>query len=178
MRLKRPTRVSIEQVRITREGNDAIDDHADAGSSGAHLAIGPEIAAMTNAKIVDLYNDILESQDRHPGELYPRVDFIVTSMARYLTRYLNVPPAQRGWRTTRRLADRPRGTALRLGRSVTHAGRSVEASCNRSRSYSLRLVLADFRCAAPTTPRSLNDTTVPGARLLAPIRRRPVPVNT
>jgi hypothetical protein len=97
-----------------------------------------------------------------------------------ITRYLNVPPAQRGWRTTRRLADRPRGTALRLGRSVSHAGRSVEASCNRSRSYSLRLVLADFRCAAPlpTTPRSLNDTTLPGARLLALIRRRPVPVNT
>jgi hypothetical protein len=64
MRLRKLTRVSIEQVRITREGNDAIVDHADAGISGAHLAIGPEIAAMTDAKIVDLYNDILESQHR------------------------------------------------------------------------------------------------------------------
>jgi hypothetical protein len=64
MRLRKPTRVSIEQVRITREGNDAIIDHADAGISGAHLAIGPEIAAMTDADIVDLYNDILESQHR------------------------------------------------------------------------------------------------------------------
>jgi hypothetical protein len=136
-------------VRITREGNDAIVDQADAGISGAHLTIGPEIAGTTDAEIVDLYKDILESQDRHPGELYPRVDFIVTSMARYLTRYLNVPPAQRGWRTTRRLADRPRDTALRLGRSVTRAGRSVEASCNRSRSYSLRLVLADFGAPRP-----------------------------
>jgi hypothetical protein len=62
MRLKKPTRVSIDQVRITREGNDAIVDHADAGISGAHLAIGPEIAAMTDADIVDLYNDILDSQ--------------------------------------------------------------------------------------------------------------------
>ena len=62
MRIKKPTRVSIEQVRITREGNDAIVDHAEAGISGAHLTIGPEIAAMTDADIVDLYNGILESQ--------------------------------------------------------------------------------------------------------------------
>jgi hypothetical protein len=64
MRSKKPTRVSIEQARITREGNDAIVGHADAGISGAHLGLGPEIAAMTDAEIVDLYNDILESQER------------------------------------------------------------------------------------------------------------------
>ena len=60
MRLKKPTRVFIDQVRITREGSDAIVDHADAGLSVAHLTIGPEIAAMTDADIVDLYNGILE----------------------------------------------------------------------------------------------------------------------
>jgi hypothetical protein len=64
MRLKKSTRVSVEQVRIAREGNGAIVDHADAGISGAHLAIGPEIATMTDAEIVDLYNGILESQHR------------------------------------------------------------------------------------------------------------------
>jgi hypothetical protein len=64
MRLKKSTRVAIEQVRITREGDGAIVDHADAGISGAHLAIGPEIATMTDAEIVDLYNGILESQYR------------------------------------------------------------------------------------------------------------------
>jgi hypothetical protein len=64
MRLKKPTSVSIEQVRIIREGYDAIVDHARSGFSGTHLAIGPDIATMTNADIVDLYNDILESQER------------------------------------------------------------------------------------------------------------------
>ena len=51
---------------------------------------------------------------------------------------------------------------------------------NRVNGYSLRLVLADFRCSGPlpTIPRFLNDTTVPGARLPALIRRRPVPVST
>ena len=60
MRIKKPTRVSIEQVRITREGYEVTVDHAEAGISGAHLTIGPEIAAMTDADIVDLYNGILE----------------------------------------------------------------------------------------------------------------------
>jgi hypothetical protein len=64
MRLKKPTRVSLEQVRITRKGSDAIVDHAAASISGEHLTIGPEIAAMTDADFVDLYNDILESQQR------------------------------------------------------------------------------------------------------------------
>jgi hypothetical protein len=56
--------VSIEQVRITREGNEAIVDHAEACISGAHLALGPENATMIDAEIVDLYNGNLESQHR------------------------------------------------------------------------------------------------------------------
>ena len=62
MWLKKPTRVSVDQVRITREGNEAIVDHTDASISSAHLAIGTEIAALTDADIVNLYNVILGSQ--------------------------------------------------------------------------------------------------------------------
>lgn len=61
MRPKKPTQVLIDQVRITREGNDAIIDHANPNFSGA-LITG--IAAMTDAEVVDLYNDILASQHR------------------------------------------------------------------------------------------------------------------
>jgi hypothetical protein len=59
MRLKKPTHILIDQVRITREGNDAIIDHADANLSGARIA---GIAAMTDAEVVEVYNQILESQ--------------------------------------------------------------------------------------------------------------------
>jgi len=62
MRPKRPIHVLIDQVRITREGGDAIIDHADANVSGARVAIGPRIASMSDADIVDMYNDILDSQ--------------------------------------------------------------------------------------------------------------------
>lgn len=62
MRPKKPTHVLIDQVRITRNGNDAIIDHADANLSGARMAMGAGIAAMTDADIVEMYNDILASQ--------------------------------------------------------------------------------------------------------------------
>jgi hypothetical protein len=64
MRLKKPTRAIIDQVRITREGNDAIVDYADAGISGTRLTIGPDIATMTDREIVDVFNGILAAQER------------------------------------------------------------------------------------------------------------------
>ncbi len=51
MRPKKPTHVLIDQVRITREGNDAIIDHADANLSGTRIA---GIATTTDADIVYL----------------------------------------------------------------------------------------------------------------------------
>src|SRR5208283_4695138 len=59
MRPKKPTHVLIDQVRITREGNDAIIEHADPNLSGARIA---GIATMTDADIVEMYNGILDSQ--------------------------------------------------------------------------------------------------------------------
>ena len=40
MRPKRPSHVLIDQVRITREGNDAIIDYADSAIAGTRLTIG------------------------------------------------------------------------------------------------------------------------------------------
>jgi hypothetical protein len=62
MRPKKPTHILIDQVRITREGNDAIIDHADANVSCARIAIGAGIDTMSDADIVEMYNDILDSQ--------------------------------------------------------------------------------------------------------------------
>ena len=58
----------IDQVRITREGNDAIIDYADAGTAagtaGTRLTIGPDIVTMTDREIIDVFNGILAAQER------------------------------------------------------------------------------------------------------------------
>ena len=59
MRPKKPTHALLDQVRITREGNGAVIDHANANLSGARIA---GIATMTDADIVEMYNQILDSQ--------------------------------------------------------------------------------------------------------------------
>jgi hypothetical protein len=64
MRLKKPTRAIIDQVRITREGNDAIIDYAGSGIAGTRLTIGPDIATMTDRDIIDVFNGILAAQER------------------------------------------------------------------------------------------------------------------
>ena len=64
MRLKKPTRAVIDQVRITREGNDAIVDYAGAAISGTRFTIGPGIATMTNREIIDVFNGIIAAQEQ------------------------------------------------------------------------------------------------------------------
>ena len=54
----------IDQVRITREGNDAIIDYADSGIAGTRLTIGPDLATMTDRDLIDLFNGILAAQER------------------------------------------------------------------------------------------------------------------
>jgi hypothetical protein len=49
----------IDQVQITREGDDAIIDHADPNLSRARIT---GIATMTDAEIVETHNQILASQ--------------------------------------------------------------------------------------------------------------------
>jgi hypothetical protein len=64
MRLRKPTRAIIDQVRIAREGNDAVIDYADSGIAGTRLTVGPDIATMTDREIIDVFNGILAAQER------------------------------------------------------------------------------------------------------------------
>jgi hypothetical protein len=85
MRPKRPTHVSIDQVRVTRQGNEASIDHADVSAPSVHLTIGSGIDSMSDADIVAMYNSILDAQwallqewdktvvEEPPGE--PQIDY-------------------------------------------------------------------------------------------------------
>ena len=62
MRLKRPRPASLDQIRITREGETAIIEYADPSISVVNLQVGPSLAAMTDAEVLELFNDMLEAQ--------------------------------------------------------------------------------------------------------------------
>ena len=62
MRLKRPRPASTDQVRITREGETAVIEYADPSIRVVNLQVGPSLAAMTDAEVLELFNDMLEAQ--------------------------------------------------------------------------------------------------------------------
>jgi len=64
MRLKKPVRATIDQVRITREGTTAIIEHADETISGVNLTIGDAIRGMSDREILDVYNDVIAAQEQ------------------------------------------------------------------------------------------------------------------
>ncbi len=68
MKPKKPMRASLEQVRITRDGETAIIENADPTVSVTHLRIGPQIASMSDAAILALFNDVTATQDELAAE--------------------------------------------------------------------------------------------------------------
>ena len=68
MRLKKPIRASIDQVRITREGKSATIEHADANIATTHLTIGDGIDGMSDTEILDVYNAVIDAQEQLSSE--------------------------------------------------------------------------------------------------------------
>ena len=66
MRKKPPRRVSPDEVRITREGEIAVIEHADPSVSVARVSVGPQLHAMSDADGL-----ILEDMDQL---FVPRLD--------------------------------------------------------------------------------------------------------
>ena len=62
MRKKRPQPASPDEVRITREGETAVIEYADPSVRVVNLQVGPSLAKMTDAGVLQLFNDMLEAQ--------------------------------------------------------------------------------------------------------------------
>ncbi len=52
----------LDEVAIAREGETAIIQYLEEGLPGTHLKIGPELAQVTDAEILVLYNESLRAQ--------------------------------------------------------------------------------------------------------------------
>lgn len=75
---KRPFVATAEQVRITRSGDEAIIEYADASVAITHLRLGAEkLAILTDAQILGQWNDGLAAMeelaraDEHPAVEIP-----------------------------------------------------------------------------------------------------------
>ena len=73
---KRPRSASPGQVRITREDETAVIEYADPSIQVVNLQVGPSLAAMSDAEVLELFNDMLEAQ----AEVAARVDPALTEI--------------------------------------------------------------------------------------------------
>jgi hypothetical protein len=60
MRFKRPYVAAMDQVRISRNDEEAIIEYVEAGVSTTHFRLGPRIRKMTDQDILDRFNDQLD----------------------------------------------------------------------------------------------------------------------
>jgi hypothetical protein len=68
MRTKKPRQASPDEVRITREGDIAIIENADPSVSVVRLKVGPALASMNDAAVLDLFNGVIEAQQKMSRE--------------------------------------------------------------------------------------------------------------
>ena len=146
MRKKAPRQASLDEVRITREGGIAVIEHADPNVSVSRVSIGPLLKTMSDAAVLDLFNRMIEAQEKIAAG-YDRVA-------------VEIPPG----RPQIRLSESngqwvPRGrmpTVRRLSGSATawvpiarsflvHGGRSVVLS----NTWPVSRVRRRCRCVAP-----------------------------
>lgn len=64
MRRKKLHYATIDQVKITRNGEYAELEFADPAASGANIKIGPEVMTMTDQEILDVHNSIVSAMEQ------------------------------------------------------------------------------------------------------------------
>lgn len=68
MRMKRPHLASLDQVRITREGDAAVIEYADPTVATTHFTLGTDVHAMTDQEILDRFNEYIQARDQAMAE--------------------------------------------------------------------------------------------------------------
>jgi len=63
LRLRRPPQATIDQVHISRDGEYAIIEHADTAYGITRLLLGPMLQNMSDAEVLEVFNDIIAAQD-------------------------------------------------------------------------------------------------------------------
>ena len=64
MRLKRPHVATLDEVTITRNGDEAIIEYADQRIGTTHFRLGPELQQMTDGDILDRWNACVRGMEQ------------------------------------------------------------------------------------------------------------------
>lgn len=68
-RKKRPRIARLDQVKISRDGEDAIIEFLDPAIATTHLRIGPQVQEMTDEEVLLVFNQVIAAQIRNRDEL-------------------------------------------------------------------------------------------------------------
>ena len=128
MRRKMPRIARLDQVRISREGEEAIIAFHDPTIATTHLRIGPQVQQMTDEEILLAFNQTIVAQMRNRDELgdyvaievpagSPQVTYDPATGNKWSPRDGRVAMQHRRWRRRRRLAagDPCRRSGIHVG---------------------------------------------------------------
>ena len=62
-RMKKPRRASLDEVRIERDGAYAVITFADETVGGTQLKLGPEVQKMSDAEILERFNEVVTAME-------------------------------------------------------------------------------------------------------------------
>lgn len=68
MRRKRPYIATLDQVRISREGDEAVIEYAESDIQITHLRLGSEVWQMTDQEILDCFNEGIAAREQLRAE--------------------------------------------------------------------------------------------------------------
>ena len=66
--MKNPRRASLDEVKITREGDTAMIENAEPTVSVTQLKVGPQLGSMTDSSVLDLFNSVIDAQEQLASE--------------------------------------------------------------------------------------------------------------
>lgn len=68
MRKKRPHVATLDEVLISRDGDDAIIEFVDSTVATMHLKLGPDVQQMTDVEILDNFNAVVIAMEQRAAE--------------------------------------------------------------------------------------------------------------
>jgi hypothetical protein len=68
MRRKRPHVASLDEVKITRHGDEAIIEYADESVWTTHFKLGPEVQDLTDQEILERWNECVLAREQAAAE--------------------------------------------------------------------------------------------------------------